>query len=65
MNKLYTKNCKVIKNMNVRMVALEIEELAKTFHKATEAVVPHKLIKLKGPSWRASPRVKNLMGICK
>ena len=53
------------KNMNERMVALKLEELAKTFHKATEAAVPHKLITLKGPSWRASPTVKNLLGICK
>ena len=51
--------------LNKRMVSLKLEELAKTFHKATEAVVPHKLKKLKDPSWRASPTVKNLLGICK
>ena len=51
--------------LNKRMVSLKLEELAKTFHKATEAVVPHKLIKLKDPSWRASPTVKSLLGICK
>ena len=33
------------------------------FHKATASAVPHKLIKLKGPSWRAFPTVKNLLVI--
>ena len=51
--------------MNEGSVGLKLEELANLFYKATASAVPQKLIKLKGPSWRASPIVKNLLVICK
>ena len=42
-----------------------LEGLVNSLHKATEAAVPHKMIRLKGPTWRASPTVKHLLSICK
>ena len=36
-----------------------------TLHKAARKSVPEKLIKLKGPSWKASPAVRKLLRSCK
>ena len=48
-----------------RNAVQRLDELTKMLHKATENAVPYKLIKLKGPTWRASPTVKNLLIVCK
>ena len=53
------------KRLTERSVELKLEELSKILHKATKLTVPYKLVKLKGQSWRASPKVKDLLGTCK
>ena len=39
----------------------DIAALITAIQKATEQAVPSRLVKLKGPSWKASPKVKNLL----
>ena len=42
-----------------------LSELNTVIHKATERAVPTAVIKLKGPKWKASPKVKKQLEICK
>ena len=59
------EECKKDSRMNEKTVGQRLDELARIPHKATDIAVPHKLIRLKGPTWRASPTVKKLLTICK
>ena len=43
----------------------KLNRLSTVCHKAAEKAVPSKIIKLKGPTWKASPTVKRLLGVCK
>ena len=64
---ILTEECQKDSNMNEKKntVVQRLDEMAKMLHKATEMAVPNKLIKLKGPTWRASPKVRNLLSVCK
>ncbi|MEW8090529.1 MAG: reverse transcriptase domain-containing protein [Candidatus Thiodiazotropha endolucinida] len=42
-----------------------LNHLTSNLHKAAEAAVPSKIIKLKGPTWKASPTVRILLKDCK
>ena len=42
-----------------------LEILTKAIHSATKSSVPQRVVKLKGPKWKASPSVKNQLKICK
>ena len=38
-----------------------VAALITAMQKATEQAVPSRLVKLKGPSWTASPKIRNLL----
>ena len=63
--KILEEECEKNRALNGRNAAQQLDDLTKMLHKATELVVPYKLIKLKGPTWRASPTVKKLLVVCK
>lgn len=46
-------------------VNVRLGQLTASLHKAAEAAVPSKIIKLKGPTWKASPIVRVLLTDCK
>ena len=63
--KILEEECEKNRALNGRNAAQQLDDLTKMLHKATERAVPCKLIKLKGPTWRASPTVKKLLVVCK
>ena len=62
---IFEEECQKNSSMNEKTVVQRLDELAEMLQKATEVAVPNRLIKLKGPNWRASPTVKNLLSSCK
>ena len=42
-----------------------LTKLTSVIHKATELAVPTAVIKLKGPKWKASPKVRKQLKLCK
>ena len=56
--KILEEECEKNRALDGRNAAQQLDDLTKMLHKATELAVPYKLIKLKGPTWRASPTVK-------
>ena len=42
-----------------------LNRLTTVIHKATDTAVPSAIIKLKGPKWTASPKVRKQLKICK
>ena len=63
--KILEEECEKNRALNGRNAVQQLDDLTKMLHKATEHAVPYKLIKLKGPTWRASPTVKKLLVVCK
>ena len=59
------EECQKNSSRDEKTVVQRLDELAEMLQKATEVAVPNRLIKLKGPTWRASPTVKNLLSSCK
>lgn len=57
----------LIRDTNYRSGSVDkrLENLCQILHKATKESVPTKVIKLKGPAWKASSKAKDLMKNCK
>lgn len=52
------RELKKIENKDISSVDQRIHELTQALHTATAKAVPSKITKLKGPNWKASPKVK-------
>ena len=59
------RELKKIENKDISSVDQRIHELTQALHTVTANAVPSKITKLKGPSWKASPKVKDLLCKCK
>ena len=59
------RELKKMENKDISSVDQRIHELTQAVHTATAKAAPSKITKLKGPSWKASPKVKDLLCKCK
>ena len=59
------KELKKLESKDIPSVDHKLQGLIEVIHTATAKAVPSKITKLKGPTWKASPKVRNLLLNCK